>query len=622
MHWKIKLIDESVQKVDIKAIANENKRNNTKIIVCLVGVQSNQFPRASDLAVEFRKSNITVLIGGFHISGSLCMNLTPAMEINRLIDLGVTVIAGEAEWKWEGVLRDALENKLEPIYNFLCEAPDIRFAPLPHVNKEYLKRFISSNYTTLDCGRGCPFNCSFCTVINVHGRMMRFRDVDKILELLKENYIKHKVLFYFFTDDNFSRNKNWEAILNGLIKLRNEEKIPIEFMIQVDTQSYKIPRFIEKASQAGCKHVFIGMESLNPKNLQSVGKKHNRVEEFKELISVYRKHNIDTHIAYIIGFPFDTPTSVREDIEFLKSELGPEQASFFIMTPLPGSEDHTQLRKNSTWIDPDLNKYDSFHVTMEHPNMTKDELMSAYKDAWTSFYSLDNMVKILKRVSSENYWEVFMKCLFYKNSIFIENGHPMIEGIIRFKDRLQRRPGYQIDTPLKHFIKQTKDNFRKMKLWIKLMLEMEEVWLQTRRRSVLEQVVVEKLQKYWKAPKLWHDLKFDELKSVYCSAILDIMKSSPKMGQLKKLIVPSSFGLWIKKHNIFSQSLIYSRSSFKKYWSKTRKDIVKVQFYKINVQKLASTIIQESFLFTSFLYFFLSWLLPHFFRDVSRKRVC
>ena len=624
LNWHIELIYETVQKVDVRKIIKRSSGKDTKSIVCLVGVQSNQFVRASDLAIEFRKSNIDVLIGGFHISGSLGMSHTPPPEIKNLIDLGVTVIAGEAEGKWEGILEDGLHNKLKPIYNFLCEPPDIRFTPLPQVNKEYLKRFISSNYTTLDCGRGCPFGCSFCTVINVHGRMMRFRDVDKIIDLLKENYYKHKVLFYFFTDDNFSRNKNWEAIFDRLIKLRQEERIPIEFMIQADTQSYKIPHFIEKASQAGCQHAFIGMESLNPKNLQSAGKKHNRVEEFKELISEYRKYNIDTHIAYIVGFPFDTPKSVREDIEFLKSEIGPEQASFFIMTPLPGSQDHTELKQSNTWIDSDFNKYDSFHVTMVHPNMTGDELMSAYKDAWTSFYSPENMIKILKRVSRKNYWEVFMKCLFYKNSIFIENGHPMIEGIIRLKDRLQRRSGYKIDTPLRHFIKQTKENFHKLKLWMKLILEMEEIWLQTRHRSVLEQVVVEKLQKYWKAsPKQWRDLKLKELKSVYRSAIADIMKSAPKMDPpWKRLTIPSYFLLWLRKYNVFSQSLTYSRKPFADFWKTTQKQISDMQIHYISIRKLLSIVVQEGLLFINFSCFFLSWLVPHLCRDVfgfSRK---
>ncbi|MBI2996582.1 MAG: radical SAM protein [Candidatus Melainabacteria bacterium] len=619
LKWKIILIDESVQKVEVNKIIKESKKNDNKVIVCLVGVQSNQFPRASDLALEFRKGKVDVLIGGFHVSGSVSMIPVLPPEIKTLIDAGVTIIAGEAEGKWESILNDALQNNLKPIYNFLCTPPDIRFAPMPHVNKEYLNRFISSNYTTLDCGRGCPFDCSFCTVVNVHGRMMRCRDVNKIMDLLRENYYKHKILFYFFTDDNFSRNKNWEAIFNGLIQLREQEKIPIEFMIQVDTQSDKIPHFIEKARQAGCKHVFIGMESLNPNNLQSAGKKHNHVEEFKNLISAYRKHEIDTHIAYIIGFPFDTTESIREDVERLKNELGPEQASFFIMTPLPGSKDHNQFKKDEVPIDPDLNKYDSFHVTLKHPNMTSDEIMAAYNNAWTSFYSLENMVEILKRVPKKNYWEVFMKCLFYKNSVFIENGHPMLEGIFRFKDRLQRRPGCQIEPPLKHFIRRLKDIYRNINLWIKLALEMEEVWLRTRPRSNLEECVIKELQKRYAYTKQWRELKIEELKSAYCSAILSLLKTNPISSEWKKLT--TSLNLWFKKQNIFSQSLTYSRKSFEEFWKETRKQITNGNVLYINITKLISTTIQESMLFVHFSYSFLIWLIPHLFRGhfVLRK---
>ena len=612
--WEIKLIDESVQKVEIKKIIKESQKSETKVIVCLVGVQSNQFSRASDIALELRKNNIAILIGGFHISGSFSVLLEPSPEIQKLIDNGVTVIAGEAEDRWGAILQDAIEDKLKPLYNFLLEPPDIRFAPMPLINKEYLKHFISSNFATLDCGRGCPFNCSFCTVVNVHGRMMRTRDVNKIMDLLRENYHKHKISFYFFTDDNFCRNKNWESIFDNLIKLRQEENIPIEFMIQVDTQSYKIPHFIERAKQSGCKHVFIGLESLNSQNLQSVGKKQNHTEEFKELISAYRKFDIDTHIAYIIGFPFDTTSSVKEDIKRLKSEISPEQASFFIMTPLPGSRDHLELIQKGKNIDLDLNKYDSFHVTMQHPSMTGDELMSAYKDAWLSFYSLENMETILKKVSKQNYWDVFMKFLFYKNAVFIENEHPMLGGIIRLKDRLQRRPGFPIDPLIVHLKKRANEFFYRIKNLIKLLLEMEELWLRTRPRSILEQNVVKELLERYQYTKQWRDLKLVELKSAYCKALIEIMKTAPNIGLLKKLVIPRN--LWLKKHNIFSQSLTYSRKSFTDFWNKTQKQISKVQFHRISICKLASTMVQESLLFVNFLYSFLSWLVPHLFRNV------
>jgi len=96
-------------------------------------------------------------------------------------------------------------------------------------------------------------------------------------------------------------------------------------MIQVDTQAYKIPNFVELAFRAGCTQVFIGLESINPGNLKAAGKAQNKVPEYSEMIAAWHGAKIATHIAYIIGFPFDTPESVEEDVNRLKQELGVEQ---------------------------------------------------------------------------------------------------------------------------------------------------------------------------------------------------------------------------------------------------------------------------------------------------------
>lgn len=616
VQWKIQIIDESVQKVDVNKITKDSKRQDTKIVVCLVGVQSNQFPRASDLAFEFRKKGVDVLIGGFHVSGSIAMNTDIPEEIKKLIDVGVSVVAGEAEGKWDQILLDVFQGKLKPVYNFLLEPPEINHASLPKTDKKYLQRFISSNYTTLDWGRGCPFNCYFCSVINVHGRIMRCRDVHQTIDLLRENYKKHKIAFYFFTDDNFCRNKNWEMIFDELIKLRTQEKIPIEFMMQVDTQSYKVKHFIDKAKQAGCKHVFIGLESINPKNLQSVNKRQNQVTEFKKLVDLYRERNIDTHIAYIIGFPFDTPESVQQDIEKLKKEIGPEQVSFFVMTPLPGSEQFVQLRQNKVELDMDLNKYDSFHVTMPHPSMTTNEWISAYETAWTSFYSLENMEAILNRISPQNYWDVFMKFIFYKNSLMIDKVHPMLGGIIRLKDRLQKRPGYSIESPFQHFIRRIKDTFHSIKCLIKIVLEMEEVWLRTRPRSLLEQEVVEELQKKYRYARHWRELKLKELKATYTYALLQLKNRTSNLKHWEKFNIPSDFSIWLKQHNFCAMSLTYSRKSFEEFWRETSVNLGRGRIHCINLIKLYTTSVQESYLFINFMSSMCAWLIPHLFKNM------
>ena len=119
--------------------------------------------------------------------------------------------------------------------------------------------------SSFDAGRGCPFLCSFCTIINVQGRKSRYRTADDIEALVRANHA-NGIRYFFITDDNLARNRNWESIFDRLIELR-QEGLNSRFVIQVDTVCHKIPRFVEKATAAGVKRVFIGLENINPDNL-------------------------------------------------------------------------------------------------------------------------------------------------------------------------------------------------------------------------------------------------------------------------------------------------------------------------------------------------------------------
>ncbi|MDY6967440.1 MAG: radical SAM protein [Spirochaetota bacterium] len=480
------IIDESVQKISFSRITRDAAKKDTKILVCLVGVQTNQFPRASDLASSFRIAGVDVIIGGFHVSGAKKYSGEIPSEIQKIIDLGVIVVKGEVDEHWGDILRDILMERRRPVYDFMNERPDIYDAPLPEVDRKYLKRFAISKSRTIDCGRGCPFDCSFCTVINVQGRKMRYRDPGIIVDNIRKNYNIHGIDYYFFTDDNFSRHKHWEEIFDGLIALKENEGIKINFIMQVDTMAYRISRFVKKAREAGCNQVFIGMESLNEKNLSSAGKTHNNVHDYKEMISVWRDYAISTHVAYIIGFPYDTYLSVRDDIQCLKTDVQPDQASFFMLCPLPGSEDHMQMQKRCEYMEEDLNLYDSFSATTNHPLMDREEWTMAYRDAWNSFYDFKNMKAILNRAHPEVYWNLMKNFFWYKSSVFIENIHPMLSGFIRVKDRSNRRSGYPSEGWWKHFSKRYSETKVMLKKSLSLILEMEELWLQTRGRVEFE----------------------------------------------------------------------------------------------------------------------------------------
>jgi radical SAM superfamily enzyme YgiQ (UPF0313 family) len=240
-------------------------------MVMLVGVQSNQFPRALDIARSLRNRNTPVAIGGFHVSGTVSMVGEVGAEIDRAKKIGVSLFAGEAEGRLELVLRDCMNGELKPLYNFMAELPSITGVPVPFLPPQRAA-LTGGNVTSFDAGRGCPYQCSFCTIINVQGRKSRRRSPDDIEKIVRTNY-SHGLRRFFITDDNFARNKDWEPILDRLIYLRNEAKLAFSLTIQVDTLSHRLPNFIQKCKRANVRQVFIGLENINPANLAAAKKK-------------------------------------------------------------------------------------------------------------------------------------------------------------------------------------------------------------------------------------------------------------------------------------------------------------------------------------------------------------
>ena len=516
---EVTTFDETAEKVPIKKIIGWSHEPGVKLLVCLVGVQTNQFPRALDMARQFRSADVAVIIGGFHTSGTINMLGEQEPDIQELVRESICVVSGEVEGKWEMILADFLYSRLKPIYSFaqdLQSLVDIESSPLPKNSLKTMRHFAYPNFGTADTSRGCPFACSFCTIINVQGRKMRERSPDSMAALLRTNYREHGVSFYFFTDDNFARKKLWRETFEAIIQLR-QEGVKVSFMMQVDL-ARKPKDFVRLAAKAGCTQVFIGMESVNPENLKAEGKKQNNVEEYREIIKEWHDAGVVVHTGYIIGLPWDSKHQVPEDIRFLMDELGPDQASFFMLTPLPGSHDHREMRKRGEWMDPDFNKRDSFHATIKHPLMTAEEWTEAYEHAWKTFYSKENMIKVLSRWSDNTkaYWNLMSVFFWYKNAALIEKQHPMVAGFFRLKDRKTRRPGCAIDPLPVHVWKRSKEISHLFISWALFIKEMEEVWLQTRRKSENEERWMEQLQKL--QGEVWQALRIADLQKVYANA--------------------------------------------------------------------------------------------------------
>ncbi len=437
---EVNAIDEMTARVPIEKIASRINAPGHSGIVALVGVQSNQYPRALAIAKRFRALGVPVAIGGFHVSGVISMLKEPTLDLQEALDHGITLFAGEAEEHFESFLKDVDAGTQQPIYNYMNDLPNLQDQTVPLLPLEIIKRYDGA-ISSFDAGRGCPFQCSFCTIINVQGRKSRWRDADDIEHIIRSNYAQGIVRF-FITDDNFARNKNWEAIFDRMIELREKEGLNATFLIQVDVLAHKTPGFIEKAARAGCNYAFIGLESINPDNLAEMNKGQNRITEYRKMFQAWKEAGIITYAGFIMGLPGDTPETIKRDIGIIQRELPVDLLEFTMLTPLPGSADHKRLYEAGTWMDPDLNKYDLENVTVEHPKMSTAEWQQCYQDVWRWYYSDEHVERLMRRnvaygIKPVKIWRGVLQIYA---AMAYENVHPQQCGYFRIKDRTQRRP--------------------------------------------------------------------------------------------------------------------------------------------------------------------------------------
>ena len=441
--------DETNRRILPNQIIEDIRKSGGRALIGLVGVQSNQFPRAVDLAQPFLAAGLPVCIGGFHVSG--CIAMLPEMPDDMLAAQaqGISFFAGESEnLRLDQVFQDAWSGQLKPLYNFMDNLPSLENEPAPILPRKHVVR-TSGKYSSIDLGRGCPYQCSFCTIINVQGRKSRFRSPDDLENIIRENYAQG-IKRFFITDDNFARNSHWEILFDRIIKLR-QEGLKLGFTIQVDTLCHKIPNFIEKAAQAGVRRVFIGLENINPDNLIAAKKRQNKITEYREMLQKWRSHGAITYAGYILGFPADTKESILRDIEIIKRELPLDILEFFFLTPLPGSEDHKILHKKGVWMDPDMNKYDLHHRVAHHGKMSDREWEEAYAAAWKAFYTPEHVRTILRRaaqIKDGRPGTTLSTILWFKLMISFEGVHPLEGGAIRRKYRRDRRPNMPKENPL------------------------------------------------------------------------------------------------------------------------------------------------------------------------------
>jgi hypothetical protein len=162
------------------------------------------------------------------------------------------------------------------------------------------------------------------------------------------------------------------------------------------------------------------------------------------MLFAWRAVGIVTIGGYLLGFPADTPASIRSDIDIIKRELPIDFLQFYCLTPLPGSEDHRVLMKAGASMDPDMNRYDVEHPVVDHPRMSRKEWKESYNEAWSRYYDRAHCLTILRRARATGIglFKIMEELVGQSSMVAIEDLHPVQTGLLRRKYRSDRRAGY------------------------------------------------------------------------------------------------------------------------------------------------------------------------------------
>ena len=346
---------------------------NVTTVVALVGVQSHQFHRALDLAAYARHHGVRhCVIGGPH---------PMTCDTSSLQGRGVSFAMAEAELIWHQILTDAITGELQSVYG-----ADRRWAErLPSTvinppNTTDLARYWAP-LLGLYPVRGCPYQCNYCSVIKISGRQVRSPDIESTIESLWRAK-RGGVELIMFVSDNFNKFPEVRNLLQAMI----DEKLGLRFFCQCDSQIAKDPELVELLGRANCYEMFVGVESFNRSTLKASKKYHNNPKHYAEIIRLCGEAGIRSHFSNIIGFVDDDEESIHNHLEVLKT-LHPRAASFYILTPIPGTEQYNDYR-NAGWIsESNLDRFDTTYPTWSHPNISHERLLELLYQCYVNYYS-------------------------------------------------------------------------------------------------------------------------------------------------------------------------------------------------------------------------------------------
>ncbi len=388
---EVKIVDEAFEKIDFDQRAD------------LVGLtaQTPVAPRAYQIATEFKKRGVPVIMGGVHAS------MLPDEALQH-VD---AVVVGEAEEVWPDLIEDMRKGQLKRIYqgNGFIDPSKL---PLPR--RELLNDNFYFPLKLLETTRGCPYHCDFCGVSKFFGFRYRNRplsEIDRELTALfpkgsKMNPIPKRILSLFSRDLPYFLKRRLLYIIDS--NVAGDRRFALDLVSLL--KQYDLlwwghapvsvafdPNLLEGFSQSGCIALNVGFESFSIKNLQTMGKGFNQPSRYAEAAKRIRDQGIGIMGTFIVGLDDDDPGVFQRIIDFCNNERL-DWALTFIMAPYPGTESYQRLEKEGRIFCRDWEKYDSLNAVYHPILMSVEELENGMRRVWKEVFSLNSIYqRILKR---------------------------------------------------------------------------------------------------------------------------------------------------------------------------------------------------------------------------------
>jgi radical SAM superfamily enzyme YgiQ (UPF0313 family) len=349
----------------------------TQIKADLIGISilTSTARRGYEIAQEFPKEK--VIIGGAHAS------LMP----DEALQYARQVVVGEAE----EVIVDVVEGRQsEPIVQ---GKPVQELDKLPFPDFSLIKGYPHHSFIMpISTSRGCPFDCTFCSVTKIFGRAYRFRSASSVLEELRSRDARQ----FFFCDDNFAAHpRRTRTLLELFLKHRIKK-----WICQVRCDIAKDDALISLMAQAGCSVVCVGFESINIKTLQAYQKKQS-LEDITNAIDAFHRKKIKIHGMFVLGSDDDNERTIWDTLKFaIKQKI--DTIQMMILTPFPGTKVYGDLKNQERIFSSDWSLYDGQHVVFRPKLLSAKQLQLNVAKAYRRFYSLSKVFLLLAKFHFRN----------------------------------------------------------------------------------------------------------------------------------------------------------------------------------------------------------------------------